>query len=91
MLHPNILQSLEQMNVKLDAIQTALKNNTETNETNQAIDIPQNASKETKQDTMWNLTQMQYELSNELFDGIKKLKQLINEGEKHTNRAKNEY
>lgn len=92
-LHSDILQSLTKMHDKLDAIQIALKDNEaiKSNEEKQTINKPQSAPEEVKKDTMWNLTQMQYELSNELFAGIKKLKQIINEGEKHTNKAKNEY
>lgn len=40
---------------------------------------------------VWNLTQTQYELSNELFNSVQKLKNLIKEGERHTTEAKGKY
>lgn len=44
-----------------------------------------------KNSLVWNLTQTQYELSNELFNSVQKLKNLIKEGERHTTEAKGKY
>lgn len=87
--HQEILDLLRKMDQKLEAMQmspeaTEQEPKQEPKESQLRKDIKE-------ENVVWNLTQLQYELSNELFNGIKKLKQVIQEGEKQTCRAKGKY
>lgn len=97
-VNQEILLLLRQMNEKLDRLSGSQQDGNRPEETSaqskRSVRHDQEnerAGNQVGQNTMWNLTQVQYELSNELFSGIHKLKEVIQEGEKHTNRAKKKY
>lgn len=95
-VNQEILLLLRQMNEKLDRLSGSQQDGKCSEETSAQSNRPARHDQENEragagQNTMWNLTQIQYELSNELFSGIHKLKEVIQEGEKHTNRAKKKY
>lgn len=97
-VNQEILLLLRQMNEKLDRLGSPEQGGNRSGETSEQSKRPASPDQENErtgtqpsQNTMWNLTQIQYELSNELFSGIHKLKEVIQEGEKHTNRAKKKY
>lgn len=100
-INQEILRLLKKMNEKLDHLQVSAADSAEGNGQDeraaQAKSVQSGGEQADAggepqaQNTMWNLTQIQYELSNELFEGLTKLKKVIHEGEKYANRAKSKY